>query len=507
VRQGKRAKQPTVRFRNFWGSTKRDDLLASLGKKGFNQQYETPEPHQKNRCSFRPLHVSPEYFSWPSIISLCSEEPISGLQEMRHSAFLDIDRDKLEKRMRVYFDPNVDWATVKALNSGLSQKAGGFSPQDAREKALTNESFTLVNLRRYALYPFDVRWCYYTKSPTLWNRPRPELVSQCWLGNRFFISRMFAERPHEQLAVSITPELPDYHLLRPNAVAIPLRLRQVTKLRPKCDDENGEFSSILQETTLTAGSGAAEVTANLSPDMRNYLSRLAINTSDAGADTAEIVWMHALAISHAPGYLAENADGIRQDFPRIPLPATQDALLASAALGKNIAALLDSETAVLEIDDGKIRDDLKHIAVLSSPKGHTINLAVNAGWGHTGNDGVTMPGKGRAESRAFTTHESTALGGHITLLGPTGTVDIFLNADTCWRNVPERVWHFTIGGYQVLKKWLSYRERELLGRAITVDEVRTFTHTARRIAALICLEPALNENYNSVKNHTANFQI
>ena len=43
----------------------------------------------------------------------------------------------------------------------------------------------------------------------------------------------------------------------------------------------------------------------------------------------------------------------------------------------------------------------------------------------------------------------------------------------------------TIGGYQVVKKWLSYREKPLLGRGLTPDEVRHVTDTCRRLAALI----------------------
>ena len=34
-----------------------------------------------------------------------------------------------------------------------------------------------------------------------------------------------------------------------------------------------------------------------------------------------------------------------------------------------------------------------------------------------------------------------------------------LNESAYWRNVPEKVWDYTIGGYQVIKKWLSYREQ------------------------------------------------
>ena len=33
------------------------------------------------------------------------------------------------------------------------------------------------------------------------------------------------------------------------------------------------------------------------------------------------------------------------------------------------------------------------------------------------------------------------------------------------------MWDYTIGGYQVVKKWLSYREKPLLGRSLTPDEV------------------------------------
>jgi len=45
------------------------------------------------------------------------------------------------------------------------------------------------------------------------------------------------------------------------------------------------------------------------------------------------------------------------------------------------------------------------------------------------------------------------------------------------------VWKYTIGGYQVMKKWLSYRELALLGRDLKPDEARYITEMTRRIAA------------------------
>ena len=73
---------------------------------------------------------------------------------------------------------------------------------------------------------------------------------------------------------------------------------------------------------------------------------------------------------------------------------------------------------------------------------------------------------------------------HAPILGET-TYDIYLNARAYWRNVPAGVWTYKLGGYQVLKKWLSYRERTILRRPLKPDEVQHFAETARRIAAIL----------------------
>ena len=54
-----------------------------------------------------------------------------------------------------------------------------------------------------------------------------------------------------------------------------------------------------------------------------------------------------------------------------------------------------------------------------------------------------------------------------------------------WRNVPAAVWTYKLGGYQVLKKRLSYREQKVLGRPLLPEEVQHFTNTARRIARIL----------------------
>ena len=75
-----------------------------------------------------------------------------------------------------------------------------------------------------------------------------------------------------------------------------------------------------------------------------------------------------------------------------------------------------------------------------------------------------------------------------------------------WRNIPARVWDYTIGGYQVIKKWLSYREHKLLCRPLTDDEAREVMNITRRLASILLLEPSLDANYQAIKNATFNWQ-
>jgi hypothetical protein len=169
----------------------------------------------------------------------------------------------------------------------------------------------------------------------------------------------------------------------------------------------------------------------------------------------------------------------------------REALLASAELGRHVAELLDTEAPVEGVTKGAPRPELKSIAELKTSG--NLDLKVTSRWGHAGQNGVTMPGKGQLETRSCAADEVASSLGQ-------STHDVYLNEAAWWSNVPERVWAYTLGGYQVIKKWLSYREFELLGRPLTPDEAREVTHMARRIAALVLLQPELDRNYQAVKS-------
>jgi hypothetical protein len=134
VRKDVRDSEPVVRLREFWGVTKRVDLLNSLRAADLDDSYERAHPTKDNRYSFRPIHASVDYLSWPKLVQLCGDTPINGLQEMRKGALIDIDRDSLEQRMRMYFDSAVTWESMVMLRTGLTESGGRFDPRACRTR-------------------------------------------------------------------------------------------------------------------------------------------------------------------------------------------------------------------------------------------------------------------------------------------------------------------------------------------------------------------------------------
>lgn len=496
VRKPTRQKKPTIRFRHFWGASKRADLLDSLNAKNFDAAYKLAHPHAENRYSFRPEDVAAHYTEWPRMVDLCEVMPSNGLMEKRGGALIDMDFDALEARMRDYFDASLSWDEYKARQSALTQNAARCNAEATREKALAAESFDIVRLRRYALRPFETRWCYYTAVRPVWNEPRPMLWRQCFEGNAFVLSRMNPAKTPEGAPMYFCRILSDDHLLAPDAACFAFHLPSNPAV-----DESGLF-------------GSGKPRANLSKPARAYMAALGTQDPDADAKTAGLIWLHALAIGYSPAYLTENADGIRRDWPRLPLPADRKALEASAMLGDQVAALLDTEADVPGVTAGKIGALLKTIGLITKIGGGQLDtggsdLAVTAGWGHKGKEGVTMPAKGKLGERPYDENEAKAIDAEAMarrlsakevrqLLGDK-TCDVYLNGTAYWRNIPINVWDYYIGGYQVIKKWLSYREQGVLGRTLKSEEAREVMNTARRIAAIILLQPKLDANYRSVE--------
>jgi hypothetical protein len=116
------------------------------------------------------------------------------------------------------------------------------------------------------------------------------------------------------------------------------------------------------------------------------------------------------------------------------------------------------------------------------------DLKVEAGWGFRGQKNAIMCGKGKVLP-----HGQDA-------------VDVYINAQVYWSNVPTDVWAMTIGGYPVVKKWLSYREFKVLGRPLKLEEMTYTTEVIRRLKALLLLGHELDKNYRAASERTVSLQ-
>ena len=468
VRKDDHAPTGTIGFRHLWGQAKREELTATALVEP-NALYDSFEPSLPLGLPFTRMAVSEGWHDWPSLPDLL---PVSfpGVQTKRDSFLVDTDQYRLRERVSDYFDPDLSHEEIARGYPAAMKSSSGFTVPNAR---LVRDSLVARGgpvddgYIRFAYRPFDIRWLYWDVGSGLLGRPVPAYRPHVFSGNLWLVLQNKA-RPDLSPPLAIT-DIGDLNQMNSGVYCAPIYLR---------DDELG--TGIAEGTPLRP---------NLSPVAQSYLECLGAGAED--------LFHHVLAVLHDPSYRKTNADALRAEGPRIPLPGwpdgdedgAADELAASAARGRELAALLDSDTPVPGVTDGVLRPEIAAVAVPSTVGGGNMvgdEFALTAGWGHFGQGEAVMPGQGRVVERPYTTDERAALGGAMSMLGET-TLDIYLNNRAYWRNVPASVWGYKLGGYQVLKKWLSYREEKVLGRALLPTEVQHFTDTARRIATILML--------------------
>jgi Type ISP C-terminal specificity domain len=373
-----------------------------------------------------------------------------------------VNRGEIEARMQTYFDLGVSFEQVGSISPQLTSDRAKFAARSSRQRILGQEGYSALKVQRFMLRPFDIRWAYVSQVPGLWNRSRPDLAHILPDAGGFLATRLQAIAEPEGHPTCYAHSLCDQHALHKDVFLIPY------------------FENL---------SGAPR--PNVSDLASRQLVCLELELKQA---TTHLVWDHALAATYSPAYLAENAVGIRQGWPRVPLPNSADLLRASAALGEQVAALLDPDTPVPGVTSGTIRPELASIAVPTTVPGGQRDWKLT-GWGSRSDKGITMSGRGSTEARDYSAAEA-ATATHAALLG-SKTRDVWMNGASYWRNVPEAVWVLHIGGYQVIKKWLSYRDQSILDRALTEAEVEHIQATARRLAALLLLGPALDASHRA----------
>ena len=440
-------------------------LLASLNAPEMDTGYTEIQPQLELGLPFKPMVVGESWQDWPALPDLFPTS-FPGVKTSRDSFLVDVDRDRLRSRMEDYFDSSLTHEEIRRQYPPAMTSIRRFDAPVGRDALLQRGGPDETGFVPYAYRPFDNRWLYWEVDTKLVDEKRAEYRPHVFEGNLWFSAVPKLRRDASESQTTFSRHLASLHLNEWSASMFPAWLR----------DEG-----------LALDGGGEQRRPNLSPAAQQYLENLGMGVED--------LFHHVLAVLHDPAYREANAGALRMQWPRIPLPSWPEGdapgamqeLAVSAERGRELARLLDSETPVPGVTTGTLRPEIASIGVPATVDGHYLSgedFSVTAGWGHFGTGDAVMPGQGRVEQRPYTAQERDAQGGASATLGGS-TVDVYLNDRAYWRNIPTAVWNYKLGGYQVLKKWLSYRERKVLGRALRPEEVQHFTDTARRIGRIL----------------------
>ena len=457
VRKREHAPAAMVGFRQLWGQAKREELTETA-EVAPDALYDDLSPMLPLGLPFAPVVVSDDWATWPALPDLFPAS-FPGVQSKRDSFLIDIDLDRLKARMGDYFDPALAQEEIARRYPAAMKSSSGFVVSDAglvRATLLARGGPDETGFIRHAYRPFDNRWLYWEAGHGLLGRPVPAYKPHVFKGNLCLVSQHKPRR--EWSPPQVVSDIGCLDLIDRGATCFPVWLRG-------------------DDVALDTPDGRRP---NLSPTAARYLDALGLGVED--------LFHHVLAVLHDPDYRVANAGALRMEWPRIPLPAWPD----GDGAAEELAASRRPRPRTCPTPRPRHRRPRRHRSP-PAPRSRRHRrprhrrrrqhdrrrLCPHRRLGHLGAGDAVMPGQGRLAERPAAAGADPALG--------LTSFDVYLNDRAYWRNVPAAVWHYKLGGYQVLKKWLSYRDRDILGRPLSVEEVQHFTDTARRIAAILGL--------------------
>jgi len=146
----------------------------------------------------------------------------------------------------------------------------------------------------------------------------------------------------------------------------------------------------------------------------------------------EDIFYYAYAVFHSPTYRKRYAEFLKIDFPRLPLTGSLKLFRALAAKGAELVALHLLESP-------KVQDFITEFPEKGDNVVEKVQFILTPALSH-----------GRAKEKT---------------LGRA-----YINKTQFFGGVPEAVWEFHIGGYQVCEKWLKDRK----GRKLSYDDIQHY---------------------------------
>jgi hypothetical protein len=424
------------------GAEKRDALSRYRGRT-LNRGLERRHPVKQGgwKLTATPAEDAPgldDYMTWRR----------SGVQPVRDDALTDHDRDALEKRMQDYFDDRLEWDKLARRHPAFEIARTRYDPPAVRSRVLARSSYDSDRIVRFLYRPYELRWLYWQLQGKLLNEARGELDPVHSVDGQRYIVQAETPRRADGARPLVTTAVPAFASVDPDARAFP-RLLPV-----------GESTDQLS----LDGAPEDEVTTNVSP-----LWISAVREAGGAGHDLEIgdrVFFALIAVMHSPAWSAAIPEDLGE-FAGVPLPRDPGELEEAAKIGRAIADIADPLIRVKGIDSGRIRPELRGVAVAEATGSREVTIGRRTG------------GVGG---------EWTDEAGGTVRWGDGGG----------WHGVTEQLWAYTAGGFPVLRKWLSYR----VGRELRPEELDQFTSICRRLQALIEFQPLCDRFFNQASAHS-----
>jgi hypothetical protein len=476
-------------YRDFWGraSDKRSALLSSLNISEWApeqtaqaaavpagpRQYQTFVPGERRRWKLVPYDIAGGFEDWFSLEDLFPRSfqgvnPNRGLE----GSVVEINRDILEQRLREYYSDMSDEAFCQR-HPVLCEPRARYEPMEVRAYLRQNSEFNEAAIVPYVVFPLDKRYLYYETAAKLLNERRPELWNNL-SSNEFLIAVPEPRRISESRPL-LTTGLFDLHLHDRGSVGFP------AELHPEATGGGNLFEPVLPQNAPTR--------ANLLESFWRTVSEAWELNVDLDSEEAKgfirRLFRVCLSLCHSPQYEEEHREGLGQDWAHVPIPRDRELFEDLANTGDLIAALLnpldESRPAIRTV----LGDYAPRVAVLASITGGPVrqsDLRVTVPYFGAARGGWRPRQFGEAEIPSMNLGQQTG--------------DLYINDNIYFRNIPEEIWRYELGGYPVLKKWLGYRHaRRRNNQPLSLTEKDYFRSMVQRIAALVALRDQLNELY------------
>jgi predicted helicase len=352
----------------------------------------------------------------------------SGMVTARDAITIWFDKDDLERFLRKFSKLDVETAR-KEFHLGEDTK--DWSVQRARSDVGSGP--WKDNLAQVLYRPFDPRWTFYTGQARgfLCNPRRPVQQHLRHLRNIALVTnrQVNNEFKHALVTRALIDTCTLSSATRETAYVFPLLVDSEGDLALSNSSIFANFSrTFLELFENRLGTPPSQERGSVSPP------------------TADEFFFYIYAILSSVEYRARYASLLKVDFPRVPLTGNLDLFRALARLGGELTALHLVESPTLD------RPLTKFVG--SSREVVKVGWVDNTVW-------IDAGGKKAA-----------------TTAGTSG-----------FRGVPEAVWNFHIGGYQVCEKWLKDRK----GRTLSEDDIAHYHKIVVALSETIRLMQEIDE--------------